>query len=350
MVVRSVGSDAPLSEEEITNAIKKLKNNRASGNNGITAELLKAGPTELVDWLSELLQQVWSSGRVPQDWKDSVLVPVFKKNDRLICDNYCGISLLSVPGKVLANILLERLKQSVEPLLLEAQCSFRLGKGTIDQIWLVRQLIEKSIEHDCAVHICFVDLEKAFDSVPREILRLLLKERGIEEQVVQLIVDIHDGTHCVVKSSCEKSSKFEVTTGVRQGCAMSPVLFNLIMDKIVCEALNKAKVGGVEIEYRKEGSLYMNYRVKAQGTSIIKAAMYADNLALIGKTSSELQKLVDSLHESCCKWGMKISIKKTKVLSIGYEQARILLDGSVLENVRVYLLGEYHEPRWWMHC
>ena len=90
---------------------------------------------------------------------------------------------------------------------------FRPGRGTIDQIWLVRQLIEKSIEHECAVHISFVDLKKAFDSVPREIIRLLLKERGIEEQVVQLIVDIHDGTHCVVKSSGGKSSKFEVTTG-----------------------------------------------------------------------------------------------------------------------------------------
>ena len=177
-----------------------------------------------------------------------------------------------------------------------------------------------------------------------------MKERGIEEQVVQLIVDIQDGTHCVVKSSDEESSKFEVSTGVRQGCVMSPVLFNLVMDKIVCEALNKAKVGEVEIEYRKQGSLYMNYRVKAQETSVIKAAMHADDLTLIGKTSGELQKLVDSLHESCCKWGMKISIKKTKVLSIGCEQARILLDDSVLENVRVYLLGEYHEPRWWMHC
>ena len=94
-----------------------------------------------------------------------------------MCDNYRGLSLLSVPGMVLANILLKRLKQSVEPLLLEAQCGFRSGRGTIDQIWLVYQLIEKSIEHECAVHICFVDLEKAFDSVPRHALRLLLKER-----------------------------------------------------------------------------------------------------------------------------------------------------------------------------
>ena len=78
---------------------------------------------------------------------------------RLICDNYCGISILRVPGRVLANILLKRLKQSAEPLLLEAQCGFRSSRGTIDQLWLVCQLIEKSIEHECAVHVCFVDLE-----------------------------------------------------------------------------------------------------------------------------------------------------------------------------------------------
>ena len=84
-----------------------------------------------------------------------------------------------------------------------------------------------------------------------------------------------------LKSKGEKSSKFEVATGVRQGCVMSPVLFNLVIDRIVLEALNKAKVGGVEIEYRKQGVLYLNYRVKAQGTSVIKAAMYADDLTLI---------------------------------------------------------------------
>ena len=146
-----------------------------------------------------------------------------------------------------------------------------------------------------------------------------MKERGIKEQVVQLIADIHNGTHCVVKSKGEKSSNFEVTTGVRQGCVISPVLFNLVMDKIVHKALNKAKVGGVEIEYMKEGSLYMNYGVKGQGTSVIKAAMYTDDLAIFGKTLTELQKLVDSLHESCCEWGIKISIKETNVLSLGCE-------------------------------
>ena len=67
-----------------------------------------------------------------------------------------------------------------------------------------------SIEHDCAVHICFVDLKKAYESVPRDVLRLLLKDKGIEKQVVQLIVDIHNGTHCVVKSSGNNSSNLKL--------------------------------------------------------------------------------------------------------------------------------------------
>ena len=75
-----------------------------------------------------------------------------------------------------------------------------MGRETTDQLWLVCQLIEKSIEHECAVHVCFVDLEKAFDFVPRDVLRLLLKEGGIEEQVVQLIVDIFTIKHIVLSN------------------------------------------------------------------------------------------------------------------------------------------------------
>ena len=77
---------------------------------------------------------IWKTGKVPQEWKDSVLIPLFKKNNRLICDNYRGISLFSISGKVLANILLSRLKPVIEPSLLEEKCSFRPQRGTIDQI------------------------------------------------------------------------------------------------------------------------------------------------------------------------------------------------------------------------
>ena len=118
-----------------------------AGSDGISAELLKGGGSIITDWLLELMEEVWRTGEVPQDWKDAELVPLYKKGNGMRCDNYCGISLLSVPGKVLSLILLEHQKEIIEPQLLEAQCGFREGRGTTDQIWAIRQLVEKSLEH-----------------------------------------------------------------------------------------------------------------------------------------------------------------------------------------------------------
>ena len=74
------------------------------------------------------------------EWKRSVLVPIHKKNDRKVCDNHRGIAMLSVPGKVLSLILLERLQTIIDPQLLDSQCGFRRGRGTVDQIWMTRPL------------------------------------------------------------------------------------------------------------------------------------------------------------------------------------------------------------------
>ena len=79
--------------------------------------------------------------QVPQEWKDATLVPLHKKKDKKICDNYRRVALLSVPGKMLALILLERLQAIIEPQLLEAQCGFWKGCGTVDQIWVARQVV-----------------------------------------------------------------------------------------------------------------------------------------------------------------------------------------------------------------
>ena len=129
------------------------------------------------------------------------------------------------------------------------------------------------------------------------------------------------------------SSRFKLTTGVRQGCVMSPVLFNLFMDRIMREIVNKFEGGGIEIAYRTDGGMFMNYRVKPDGTHKIKAPMYADDLALLGTSSSELQQMVNAFHDTCMKWGMRINSDKTKILSIGAKEANISIAGRVLENV-----------------
>ena len=122
-----------------------------------------------VQWLTDsqsyYRKYVWRTKQIPQEWKDAMLMPLHKKKDKRICDNYRGISLLSVPGKVLALILLERLQDIIEPRLMEAQCGFRKGHATVDQIWATRQTVERAAEYHTPICFSFVDFTKVYDSV-----------------------------------------------------------------------------------------------------------------------------------------------------------------------------------------
>ena len=94
-------------------------------------------------WLFDILQEVWRTRRVSVKWNRSVLVLIHKKNNRKVCNNYRGIALLSIPGKDLSLILLERLQTIIDPQLLDTQCGLRKGWETIDQIWVTQQLVEQ---------------------------------------------------------------------------------------------------------------------------------------------------------------------------------------------------------------
>ena len=102
--------------------------------------------------------------------------------------------MLSVPGKVLALILLERLQAIIDPQLMEAQCGFRKGRGTVDQIWVMRQVVEKATEYRTPVFLCFVDLTKAYDSVNRQAMVAILREYGVPHQLVEIIEELHSET------------------------------------------------------------------------------------------------------------------------------------------------------------
>ena len=231
-----------LTREEVEQAVKKLQNGKAAGEDEIVAEMLKNGGEVMIDWLLEILQEVWRTKQLPSEWKKSVLVPVHKKKDRKVCDNYRGISLLSIPGKVLSLVLLDRLETIIDPQLMEAQCGFRKGRGTVDQIWAIRQIIERATEYQGTVHLGFADLTKAYDSVDRSALITILKQYQVPQQLID-IKELYTGTWCCVRTAEGTSEDFEVKTGVRQGCVLSPLLLNCFMDRIVREAMEITRGG-----------------------------------------------------------------------------------------------------------
>ena len=149
--------------EEVTAAIAKLKNGKGPGICGISAEMLKAGGRAVVEWLHSLMK-----GEVPADWKKAVIVPIHKKWSKMLCKNYRGISLLSIPCNVYARVLNGRVRSKTESKIMEVQGSFRQERSCIDQVFTIRQLSEKVLEKNRQMGVAYVDLKKAYDMVCRE--------------------------------------------------------------------------------------------------------------------------------------------------------------------------------------
>ena len=174
-------------------------------------------------------------------------MPLQKKIDRMVCNNYRGISLLNVPGKVLAVILLQAI---IEPQLMDTQCGFRKGCSTVNQIWMTRQVVEKARGYkNPSVYLCFVVLSKTYDSVNRTAQFVSQPSCGCMGcRLVDIIQELYTGMECHVRTADGVSENFQVKTGVRQACVLSPLLFNCVMDRILKEATDLLE-GGLNIEY-----------------------------------------------------------------------------------------------------
>ena len=157
------------SKTEIKQAIKKLKTAKASGPDNIPPEALKANPDLTANILHKICSDIWKNEVMPQDWNIGHLIKLPKKGNLKECKNYRGIALLSVVAKVLNRILLTRLLKAVDEKLREQQEGFRKDQSCTDQIAALRIIIEQSLEWNTSLFLNFVDFEKAFDSLDREV-------------------------------------------------------------------------------------------------------------------------------------------------------------------------------------
>jgi len=157
------------SVSEVELAIDKLKSHKSPGIDQTPAEMIKAGGRTICLEIHKLIISIWKKEKLPEEWKESIIVPIHKKVDKTDCSNYRGISLLPTTYKILSNILLSRLIPYAKKIIGDHQCGFRRNRSTIDHIFCIRQILDKKWEYNEEVHQLFIDIKKAYDLVRREV-------------------------------------------------------------------------------------------------------------------------------------------------------------------------------------
>ena len=292
--------ETPPSLAEVREAVNKLKCGKAAGICNVSAEMLKAGGEAMIRGLHAVLSAVWQSGTIPPDWKRGLVVPIWKgKGDRQDCNNYRGITLLSVPGKVLAHLLLMRIRSQLLRYQRPEQSGFTPGKSTTDRILALRVLVERRLEFRQGLLAAYVDLKKAFDSVHRGTLWDILRVRGIPARIIGLMTGLYSGTESAVKCGSGISDFFPVNSGVRQGCVLAPSLFNTCMDWVLGKVVDQSHCGA------------------SVGNTKISDLVFADDAVLLAESLDVLVMALEVLHEESKPLGLKVSWTKTKVQAFG---------------------------------
>uniref|UniRef100_A0A0K8TJE5 Reverse transcriptase domain-containing protein n=3 Tax=Lygus hesperus TaxID=30085 RepID=A0A0K8TJE5_LYGHE len=295
---------------EVGRALSRLKNNKAAGDDSISAEMIKAGGDELVARLHTLILRIWENEEIPADWENGTICVIHKKGDPMECSNFRGITLLNVSYKILSNILFDRLLPHAQRVVGAYQRGFMPGKSTIDQIFSLRQIIEKSVEFQMSVHHLFIDFKAAYDSIRRDKLYAALREFEIPEKLCRMIETTMRRTICRVRIQGDLSEEFETTAGLRQGDALACLLFNIALERVV-------RLAGLS----SRGNIFY------KSTQLLA---YADDINLMARTVRSLEEAFESLSQAAAEMGLQINMDKTKYMVSGPTPSSRLPDAITL--------------------
>ena len=235
--------------QELTDVIRWLANGKAVGPDGVSIELFKItlnGVPALRRRLLDIVVRIWRGSEVPQQWKDAIIMVLHKKKDRTECGNYRSNSLVAHAGKILLKIIARRLRECCERvgILPEEQSGFRPNRSTTDIMFMIRRLQELARKKRIALNVCFIDLTKAYDSVDRTLLWTVLARFGVPQIMISVIRQFHDGMRACVRLDDRVCSRwFAVEQGLRQGCVLAPLLFNIFFAAVINLASTQADRG-----------------------------------------------------------------------------------------------------------
>ena len=301
--VRDVILDSDICMEELDTAIKRLKNAKASGFDGIINEFIKHASTLFKQVLLKLFNVIFNTGIFPKIWAIGEIVPIHKKGDVNDPSNYRGITLMSCLGKLFTSIVNNRLTNWAEEnhVYCENQFGFRKEKGTTDCMFILHGIIELLLNKSNPFFCAFVDLKRAFDGTNRRALWYKLHNSKISSKMNSLIQNMYSKIKLCMKNVQARSGDdecfFSSVAGVYQGESLSPFLFSMFLNDLHDNLKSNDGVG-VMLE-----------------DLLLTVLLFADDMIIFSLTREGLQTGLDTLDEYCSRWGLTVNINKTKCVA-----------------------------------
>ena len=247
-VVEVEGESIKVDIDTVAEAINKLKNRKAPGPGGIYAEMIKNGTDTLLRMMTEMINKCIERKQVPAEWKIGFMSSLFKKGDRQQCNNYRGITVTPTLSRLYGRVLRDLIEEEYAENETEEQSGFRAGRSCMDNIFCLKQLIEKRLSVNQEVHLLFIDLSKAYDNVPVSKLWEVLQNTNINHTLIQAIQEIYRDSKIKIKIGKKVSAGFTVSKGLRQGCCISPTLFKIYIDTVLQQLKRKCRGMGISID------------------------------------------------------------------------------------------------------
>ena len=307
---------------ELRETLKELKSGKAPGPDGVLVEYLKLFGKKYENILHKIINNLFTSSIYPQQWHINFLKPIYKKGEHDNPNNFRGLAIGSAFSKLFSMILLKRLTIFVnsKKLLSPNQIGFSKGHNTSDHIFLMQTLIEKVVKRDKRkLYTAFIDFKKAYDTVDREILFNHLKQLGINGLFLKNITAMYENTKYSIKLKNGHSQALNSNLGLKQGCPLSPLLFNLYIDDI--NKIFEEQCDPITLQ-----------------DDVLNHFLYADDLVLLSSTPDGLQNCLNNLHEFSNRKCLTVSTNKSKTLvfnSAGrFIKTTFRIDQNVLEPVQ----------------
>ena len=289
--------DKPFTMVELTTCLEKLQYHKATTSDDTSGEMLIFGGDAFRQHLLTLFNWLLKTESIPTTWQSATIVNLFKEGDRSDPTNYRGIALISCIGKVYSSLWANRLADYGEMVLSEEQGGFRQRRSTVDQALTLREVLTRRKAEGKATYLCFVDFRKAFDTVWHAGLWKRLWDSKIRGKAWRIIQTLYSSIRAKVRLGNSTSREVLMKQGVRQGCPLSPTLFNFFVD----ELSKQLRATGCGI---------------CHGGIDIGSLLYADDVVLIADSPDDLQTLIDTVDGFCRKWKMSMNMKKSEVMVV----------------------------------